>query len=294
MSEFKYACPVCGQHIRCDSSQSGSVMDCPTCFQKITVPQAPAGLDQKLIITGSKVGTAAPATTRFSVAAAQAAAARPKKFPGVVAVILILLFMGSAAAVIYWATMIRPRQSSTVPVHVAGDSGADVRPAPSKPNLVAPPASDSNWGLQLETNVAIPDTPVAGRIHARDFIADRVTFQNGSLTLRAGSRGTTEFGAIINFGGVQPGELSGKTINITTNAEKAARITLRWKEDAGPVQKANFDAGYALRLEFGTLANNRLPGKIQLCLPDTEKSYLLGTFNADARKPKPKGPPRTP
>ncbi len=42
MSEFKYACPVCGQHIKCDSSQGGSVMECPTCFQKIIVPQAPA------------------------------------------------------------------------------------------------------------------------------------------------------------------------------------------------------------------------------------------------------------
>ena len=42
MSEFKYACPVCGQHIKCDSSQAGSQMECPTCFQKITVPQAPS------------------------------------------------------------------------------------------------------------------------------------------------------------------------------------------------------------------------------------------------------------
>jgi DNA-directed RNA polymerase subunit RPC12/RpoP len=55
MSEFKYACPVCGQHIKCDSSQAGSVMDCPTCFQKITVPQAPASDDQKFILTGSQV-----------------------------------------------------------------------------------------------------------------------------------------------------------------------------------------------------------------------------------------------
>ena len=55
MSEFKYACPVCGQHIKCDTSQAGTVMDCPTCFQKITVPQAPASDDQKLILTGSQV-----------------------------------------------------------------------------------------------------------------------------------------------------------------------------------------------------------------------------------------------
>ncbi len=53
MSEFKYACPVCGQHMMCDSSQGGSVMECPTCFQKIVAPQAPAP-DSKFILTGSK------------------------------------------------------------------------------------------------------------------------------------------------------------------------------------------------------------------------------------------------
>src|ERR1039457_7177845 len=56
MSEFKYACPVCGQHIQCDSTQSGTVMECPTCFQKITAPQAPKTDDPKFIITGTKVG----------------------------------------------------------------------------------------------------------------------------------------------------------------------------------------------------------------------------------------------
>ena len=54
MSEFKYACPVCGQHIKCDSSQTGTVMDCPTCFQKIVVPQAPADADPKFILTGTQ------------------------------------------------------------------------------------------------------------------------------------------------------------------------------------------------------------------------------------------------
>ena len=65
MSEFKFACPVCGQHMKCDSSQGGSVMDCPTCFQKITAPQAPASDDQKFILTGTQVtGNASPRKAR--------------------------------------------------------------------------------------------------------------------------------------------------------------------------------------------------------------------------------------
>jgi len=42
MSEFKFACPVCGQHMMCDVSHGGQVMECPTCFQKIARPRAPA------------------------------------------------------------------------------------------------------------------------------------------------------------------------------------------------------------------------------------------------------------
>src|SRR5271165_1544110 len=58
MSEFKFACPVCGQHITADSSASGKQIECPTCFQKILAPQAPLSGDPKLILSGSKVSTA--------------------------------------------------------------------------------------------------------------------------------------------------------------------------------------------------------------------------------------------
>jgi hypothetical protein len=50
---------------------------------------------------------------------------------------------------------------------------------------------------------------------------------------------------------------------VTANADKAARVTLRWKE-GGQMMTGSIDAGYAMRLEFGALANNRLPGKTHL------------------------------
>jgi regulation of enolase protein 1 (concanavalin A-like superfamily) len=170
-------------------------------------------------------------------------------------------------------------------------------PAPSSPPAPAPPipapapaaqlASDTNWMLALGTNV-ISDAAVAGRIHGQDFAMERAQFQTGTLTLRQGTHGPIEFGASISFSGAEAAELSGKTFNVETNAEKAAKVTLRWKDGEDKVQRSNFDAGYALRLEFGPLANNRLPGKIHLCLPDPEKSYLLGSFTATVSRPKPK------
>jgi len=48
--EFKFACPVCHQHIKCDASSSGQIMACPTCYRQIVVPHAPSGNTTKLIL----------------------------------------------------------------------------------------------------------------------------------------------------------------------------------------------------------------------------------------------------
>jgi hypothetical protein len=278
MSEFKFACPVCGQHMMCDASQAGSVMDCPTCFQKIIAPQAP-GPDVKFIITGTQL-----TEKKISVPELGAPAPVEKKFPAGLVLGLLLAALGAGAAGFYIYS-----QKNPPPVPPPGPVAHEDNPAPAKPAPVAPPASDANWSLDLGTN-EIATAPVAGRIHAQDFIIERASFQNGSLMLRAGTHGPVEFAAFINFGGAQAESLSGQSINVTADTDKAAKISLRWKDAAGAVQKENWDNGYAMRLEFGALANNRLPGKIYLCTPDKEKSYLIGSFSADARKPKPPKP----
>ena len=154
-------------------------------------------------------------------------------------------------------------------------------PPPPKPVVVAPTANDASWTLELAA-ATIPDATAAGRIHGRDFICVHAILQGGTLTLR----GATDLGATINFGGVLPETLAGQTINVATNADKAARVVLRWKEDNLSLRE-NFTNGYALRIEFGQLAGNRMPGKVYLCTPDAEKSYLTGNFDAEIRKPKP-------
>jgi len=212
-----------------------------------------------------------------------------KNFP--IAIVIMLAFVAAACAGVFvFREKIFKSSVSTRTNEVTSASGEQTpgkTQKPEKPAVVAPHASDANWMLTLGTN-PIPGATVAGRIHGQDFIIERASFQNGSLTLRAGTRGAVEFGAFINFGGAQAESLSGQTINVMTNAEKAARVSFRWKDASGTVQKENYDDSYAMRLEFGALANNRLPGKIYLCTPDAEKSYLMGTFNADARKPRPK------
>jgi hypothetical protein len=292
MSEFKFACPVCGQHMKCDSAHGGEVMECPTCFQKITAPQAPASEDQKFIITGTKVGE----KPVLNIPTDRVMTAPEKNFPMVAMIAVLVVVLAAGAALFVFRGKIFKSGGTGAPTNEV-TSGSGDEPAPPKiqpppklpkPIIVAPPASDTNWMLALGV-ATIPGTPVAGRIHGQDFIVERTYFQNGTLTLRAGTRGPVESGCMINFGGALAEALAGQTINVTTNADKAARVTLRWK-DGDQQSKDSIDSGYALRLEFGALANNRLPGKIYLCTPDPEKSYLMGTFNADARKPKPKPP----
>ncbi|HZF00873.1 MAG TPA: hypothetical protein VE344_03155 [Methylomirabilota bacterium] len=285
MSEFKYACPVCGQHISCDSSQAGAQMECPTCFQKITVPQAPSTDGQKFIITGTKKGERPVPTIPE---AGSSSVLEKKSSLAVALVLLVLIGMAVAAVFVFRGKIFKSTGTETNQVANASGKEQAIKPAtPPKPAIIAPVANDTNWMLNLAVMTNLPDSTAAGRIHGKDFIVERAFLQNGTLTLREGRSGPADFGLQINFGGAQPEALAEKSINVTTNALMAAHVTLRWK-DAELDARQGFDGAYAMRLQFGTLANNRMPGKIYFCAPDEMKSYVAGTFNVEIRKPKPK------
>lgn len=273
MSEFKYACPVCGQHIKCDSSQAGARMTCPTCFQEIIVPQAPASEHQTLIISGIKAGDRPQAK---SPKVNPQAAPAEKRISGVVVVLVIFLFIGLAVGFVYRTTIIEPLWDSQFHAATHTPPKSD---SPASNAIVPPTANDTNWGLDL-ANVIIPDSLAAGRIHGQDFQVERAFFSRGSLILRVGQNGPVTLGVAINFNGAQAAALAGKNLNILADTNKSARVTLHWQEDTGP-QEDSYELNYALRLQFGPLANRHLPGRIYLCLPDPQKSYVMGTFNAE-------------
>ena len=283
MSEFKFACPVCGQHMMCDASHGGSVMECPTCFQKITAPQAPAP-DAKFILKGTQVSAKKISVRGYEAAGQPGAEENNFSTAMLVSALLVVLLVG-AALFVFRGKIFRQRNAPPVQSVAAVTNIAP----PPKPVPVAPPANDRNWLMNLDAAV-IPGTTAVGRIHGQDFIVGRAIFQNGTLTLRDGAHGPIQSGVQINFSGALAESLAGQSLNIIADTNKSARVTLHWSDADGTPQKASFEDSYALRLEFGALANNKLPGKIYLCLPDAEKSYLMGTFTADARKPKPKAP----
>jgi hypothetical protein len=284
MSEFTYACPVCSQHIRCDYSQAGSTMTCPTCFQKIIVPQPPADAEQKLILTGIKVGER-PAARNPELN--PYASPESKRVPGVFVVLAIFLLIGAAVGFVYRGTILKPAATGK-PGSGSGGSTGTANAANSSNAVAIPPlASDSNWQMNLQ-GVSIPDSTAAGRIHGQDFLVERAVFSHGALVLRTGRKGPVTFGVSINFHGAQPGALAGKSLNILADTNKSALVTLHWPDEEA-VGLDSYDVNYALRLEFGALEDRHLPGRIYLCTPDPQKSYVMGTF--DAEIPSPKGQP---
>jgi len=279
MSEFKFACPVCGQHITCDARTSGSQMDCPTCFRKIVVPQAPSANSPNLILTAAQVTTRPLPQTSVEPLAGTPSG---RRFPIAAVALLIALCAVAAGAFAFRDKILQFAQNQ--PPAKTNSASKKKHKVVAMP--VAPPANDTNWTLNL-AEVKIPDTPATGRIHGRDFLSQRGTLQGGKLDLRQGGTGLT-----IQLFAKQGEDLAGQSINIEASRTNSPKVILRWKDDEEKSETKTIREGYALRLEFGQATNARMPVKIYLCTPDDAKSYLAGAFTAEIRKPPPPKPPR--
>ena len=261
------------------------MMECPTCFQRIIVPQSPASDDVQLIITGQKA-TRRPVPTTMPNLRTPPAPTSPAKnslVPGIAFVVLL-------CAVIVVAFVFRGKIFHSTNTQGTTPSQTNL-PAQNKtpvpqPVVVAPPANDMNWTLNLDA-AAIPNTPAMGRIHGKDFICQRVYLDAGALTMRTANNGPPDLGLSVYLHANQSQELAGQTISISSDSTNAPIIRLRWKDDQQQSMTKDFKAGYVLRVEFGRWGGKRLPGKFYLAVPDEMKSYVAGTFNAEIRKPKP-------
>src|SRR5258708_5307341 len=96
MSELKFACPVCGQHITADSSTSGKQLECPTCFRKLIIPLAGPAAGSKLVVTAAEVGKPREASPVYQplLTAARASGGNPLATIGIVLVLACALGAG--------------------------------------------------------------------------------------------------------------------------------------------------------------------------------------------------------
>jgi hypothetical protein len=300
MSEFKFACPVCGQHITADSSASGTQLECPTCYRKIIVPQAPAAGESKFILSAAQVAKPRPAgfETASNLGAGSHGPARNS--------LTMFAFIAGVLVVVAGTTVFLLRgklfsKPGTKPVAMfATNRPAGTPTKPSVPVVEYPIPTNVVWTLDPDAGV-IPQEPVAGTLRGTGFHCDRAVLTGGTLQLRQAAAGRPELNLSIQFYTQAGEELSGKNITITPDRmPPVPKVFVRWKNEQQKNVGPSFFKGYALRVKFGQAANGRMPGELFLALPNAEKSVVAGTFKAEIRKPsppkppKPKGPPPNP
>jgi DNA-directed RNA polymerase subunit RPC12/RpoP len=297
MSEFKFACPICGQHITADSKSTGSQLECPTCFRKIVVPQAPASADSKFILSAAEANK--PRPPQSIVPGMEPISKAPARTAVPIALIVLLIALCSAGATLYVfrGKVFKPKAGSGQSAGNSESSNEDGTVADNKAAPVPVITNNVAWSLDL-TNAVFPTESAAGKIRGEFVSCNRNTAQSSGsqdgkpvvgLGFRQTMRGLPDLSATIYFSVNQPEQLHGLSINVTTNDTPVPRVTVRWREGANG-KSHSFSGGYALKVEFGEVAGNRLPGKIYLCLPDEAQSCVAGTFNAEIKKPTPPKP----
>ncbi len=286
MSEFKFACPVCGQHLTADSSTSGGQIPCPTCFQKIIVPQAPASADTKFILSASQVAKPRPTSADTVPQLGPLQPATPRSSLPAVVALLVLLGAAGAALFVFRDRIFKPSRAAAPP----GTNAPLPQPtAPVVLNPTYPVPTNITWTLDL-TNSVVPDTPVAGRIHGSGFLCERAVLRGGQLILAQGKTFPWDLGLALYLPARHGEELSDKTFEITPDGSSAPRAVLRWKNEQQEPVTQTISNGYTLNLVFGQATNRHVSGRIYLCLPDESKSFVAGTFDAEITKPPPPKP----
>jgi hypothetical protein len=129
----------------------------------------------------------------------------------------------------------------------------------------------------------IPDNPAAGKVHGKMFKVEKATLENGNLKLRQGKGffADLEF-TIFLFG--QQGGLDGKKITVKAADQDSsiAHVHMGYMEEGKQIPKTETHTEkYTMSLEFGTAKDGKIPGKINLRLPDKAGSFVVGSFEAE-------------
>jgi DNA-directed RNA polymerase subunit RPC12/RpoP len=290
MSEFKFACPVCGQHITADSTTSGGQIECPTCFQKIVVPQAPASSDSKFILSAAQVGKPRPASDASQLGPRQTTSRR-SSIPALIA--LLVLLCAAGAALYVFRDRVRKFVRSQPPTGATAPLPPPIAVTVLNTNYPVP--TNITWTLDL-ANVVLPDTTAAGSVHGSGFHCEKAILRGGLLSLGQGKSWPWDLGVSLSLNAHQGEELSGKTVEIAPERPRAPRVVLRWKDQQQQPVTEKISRGYALKVMFGQATNAHISGKIYLCLPDPARSFVAGAFDAEIRKPAPPkpAPPKAP
>ena len=279
MSEFTFSCPLCHQDITCGAQYYGQQLQCPICQGEITAPAAEVKPTGSLGIKKAPVEKHAPVLPRF-----QQQVVVPKKSgmgKMVIGTASILIVLVALFFVVRYTGLNRH-----LPAFLGGRSPATAEATAAATAAVATPAAPPPppppvvWTTNL-ANIMTPTNAAHGKISTSEFKYDTARVDNGSLALRQGTNVVPDLELGVFFGMKVGESLSGKTIDVTPPARVAPRVWKKWKaEGKTALQQKVYSKGYAMKLQFGTVSEDKVPGTIYLCLPDEEQSVVAGSFIA--------------
>ncbi|MBL7040058.1 MAG: hypothetical protein ISR77_15580 [Pirellulaceae bacterium] len=144
------------------------------------------------------------------------------------------------------------------------------------------------------TNVPIPSIPAQGRVHGVEFRVERARLKGDmTLELRQGKGffANHAFTIFFRVPSLKSGAfLEGKTyvvkredtLPMVTPNISVPTVIMSYRVEGNRIPLSmSFRREYTMKLQFGRLAGNKLPGRIYLCLPDASKSFVAGTFDVD-------------
>jgi hypothetical protein len=170
-----------------------------------------------------------------------------------------------------------------------GEPNASTTDGAAQPQL---PVVAPVWTLDL-MQAKIPASRVNGMLAGTNFVADSARLEpSATAHVLAFIQGApTPERELLVYLHLKPGEtLGGQTLEVTSDMRGGGipSIAKLWKTNPryAPTTKF-FSGGYALRLEFGAVTNNTVPGKIFAALPDPEQTVVAGSFVANMPAPQP-------
>lgn len=146
-------------------------------------------------------------------------------------------------------------------------------------------AADKPVWIDNAANISIPSIPAEGIAHGKKFKVEKATIQNGILELRQGQGFFPDYSFMI-FTFLEKDEIAaGKILTVRpSDGLGGPHIHFKYKVSGKDMPETEmFMEKFTMRLEFIETAGNQVTGKIYLCLPDENKSFVAGIFKADRK-----------
>jgi hypothetical protein len=127
----------------------------------------------------------------------------------------------------------------------------------------------------------IPGEAAAGKVGGKGFKVDNAALDQRMSILELGHGEDMKF--VIFLFADDRDAYDGKKYKVTAKQDAdTPHIHMRYKVEGKDMPESEiFTSKYTMKLEFGTAKDGKIPGKIELRLPDKADSFVAGTFEAE-------------